>query len=288
MPSVASRHLAFLLTAFILGDRKRSSFTKAKKPRRNKPEPKRCALIFCAALMITLGLSANRSGNVQSKISLPIESGRPVADGVRALESACGCAITYEDPLYVHPSEINDVTESVRRDLDKYPPGKAPRVLVPKGGSLNLEYDPALLKSDPARVVRDLVAANASQRNPGRFRVLKDGQIIHVIPTAFKNRKGVLTRQASVLDAVISPPSLTKSLYQMLREICAEISKATNTHIVVGGFPLNGLVSYRQSLPSKPLRARDLLTRLLGPRQSWQLFYGPGERMYALNIHSVR
>jgi hypothetical protein len=49
--------------------------------------------------------------------------------------------MTYEDPRYVYSGEIKDVTLSVRRDLDKYMPGEAPRVLIPRGDTLTFDYD---------------------------------------------------------------------------------------------------------------------------------------------------
>lgn len=227
------------------------------------------------------------STGIQEKTKLSIKSGRPVAEAIRALERNYGCAITYEDPLYVHPSEIEDVTESVRRDLDKFPPGQAPRVLVPKSRSLDFEYDLLLTKRNPTRVVQNLVAANKSQGNPGRFRVEKGGQVIHVIPTAFKNNKGRLTSRDSVLDAVINPPSLNRPLH-MLRAICAQISQKTQTRVTLGAVPLNRLISYQESRETEPQKARDILVRLLGPNLSWQLFYGPEIKGYVLNIHPVR
>ena len=56
------------------------------------------------------------------------------------LENKYGWIITYEDPPYTHESELVDVTESVRRDLDKFKPGQAPKVFVPKGGELTFNY----------------------------------------------------------------------------------------------------------------------------------------------------
>lgn len=252
--------------------------------------PAKLGFLASVSIVVCVLTPANfrvNSTGIQEKTKLSIKSGRPVAEAIRALERDCGCAITYEDPLYVHPSEIEDVTESVRRDLDKFPPGQAPRVFVPKSRSLDFEYDLLLVKRNPTRVVQDLVAANKSQGNPGRFRVEKGGQVIHVIPTAFKNNEGRLARQASVLDTVISPPSFNRPL-QVLREICNQISQKTQTRVIVGAVPLNRLVSDQESRETEPQKARDILVRLLGPSSSWQLFYGPEIKGYVLNIHPVR
>src|SRR6266567_8025919 len=61
---------------------------------------------------------------------------RPVAQAARELESKFGLPITYEDPPYVHASEIADVTAQVRRDQQNHR-----KVWVPRGGTLSLAYD---------------------------------------------------------------------------------------------------------------------------------------------------
>lgn len=245
-------------------------------------------LVACALLSSSQTLkSAGREYSFVENVRLTLDSGRPLADGVRALETACGCVITYEDPLYVHASEISDVTESVRRDLDKYKPGEAPRVLVPRGGQFDFEYDPRVLRVDPEKVVRELVAAYATKLNAAEFRVQTNGRAINVIPTAYKNARGNSTVQRPVLDTIISPPALTKSQYQLVTAICSDISRATGTKVVVGGTPLNRIAGYQASTDTKPRKARDMLLNILGPGLSWQLFYGPGSKMYVLNIHTV-
>src|SRR5256885_13941815 len=74
---------------------------------------------------------------LQTTEKLSVDDARPLAEAIVLLESKFGGVITYEDPAYVYSGDISDVTESVRRDLDKFEPGKAPRVLVPKGGKFD-------------------------------------------------------------------------------------------------------------------------------------------------------
>jgi hypothetical protein len=232
----------------------------------------------------------------KNKGHLSTEYGRPLAEAIQMLEDRYGFVITYEDPRYMHASEIEDVTEKVRRDLDKFKPGKAPRVIVPKGGILSFDYDETLArKSDYHLIlVQQLVAANSAQGNAGRFRVEQQGALIHVIPTAIKNERGKVVAQSSVLDAVISVPKAERSGMQTLDAICAAVSQVTGTKVVFFGGPFNNLyLRYRneEEITREPARAAlaEILAKIgKGTPLSWQLLYDPGMKMYGLNIHVVR
>lgn len=77
---------------------------------------------------------------LRAGVKISVEDPRPVAKAITLLESRFGWVITYEDPRYINPADLSDVTEKVRRDLHKFKPGKAPKVLIPKGGTLDFEY----------------------------------------------------------------------------------------------------------------------------------------------------
>lgn len=248
--------------------------------------------VILIALVITTSFGGHRP-LPQEKVNLTIESGRPVADAVQTLEQNCICVITYEDPLYVHPSEIDDVTESVRKDLDKFRPGEAPRVLVPKGGSLTLDYEAipgTKTPVDTAGVVQELINLNQANGNPGRFRMEKSSSMIHVIPTHGKNRDGEVVSQQAILDSIISIPVKEQTSIEALEQICKSIGKATQTQVLVGTIPANSFIQHRGSYGAVNQKAREALIQLLettGPNLSWRLLSGPGTNTYALNIHRV-
>jgi hypothetical protein len=251
----------------------------------------------CFALtgLFTLVISAVRGRDSQgaSQIKLSVEDPRPVAEAILKLEAKHGWIITYEDPRYVHESEIADVTLKVRRDLDKYKPGEAPRVFVPRGGVLEFTYDVVPntnLPTDPARVVQKLLDAQAARGNGGRFRLETVGQIMHVIPTMIKNREGALVPQESVLDTIISLPAEDRTVYRKMESICAAIHRATGIPVVLGTIPDNWFSRERDQQGAKNQKARDVLVSTFesmdsGTNLSWQLFYGPGTKRYSLNIH---
>lgn len=223
-------------------------------------------LVVCFILtgLFVLVISAVRGRGSQgmTEIKLSVEDGRPVAEAILKLEAKYGWAITYEDPRYVHDSEIADVTLKVRRDLDRYKPGEAPKVLVPKGGVLEFTYDVApdtKLPTNPAMVVQRLLDAQAASGNGGRFRLETSGQIMHVIPTAIKNGEGVLVPQGSILDTIISLPAEERTVYQKVESICAAISRAANIRVELGTIPTNLFYQHRDQQGAASQRARDVL-----------------------------
>jgi hypothetical protein len=230
-----------------------------------------------------------------SEIKLSVEDPRPVAEAILMMEKKYGWVITYEDPRYVHDSDIADVTLKVRRDLDKYKPGEAPKVLVPRGGPLEFTYDVASdtnLPADPAMVVQKLLDAQAARDNGGRFRLETSGRIMHVIPTAIKNSAGNLVHQESVLDTIISLPAGERTVLQKLYSICAAISRGANRSVLPGTIPSGLFQHYQDHQGASRQRARDVLVKTFETmdndmKLSWRLLYDPTDKGYFLNIHFV-
>ena len=229
------------------------------------------------------------------KVNLSVQDARPLAKAIVVLEAQYGWIITYEDPRYVYADDVDDVTEKVRRDLDKYPKGEAPKVLVPKGGELSFEYDvlsQTNLPRDPGAVVQRLLAAQAASGLSGTFRMEKRDEFIHVIPTAIKGRLGKLMPHKSVLDAVITLPAKERTGLQTLEALCSAVSKATQMRVVVGAVPFGLFLQHKDQQGVAGQKAREFLVQLLesiakGKKLSWQLLYDPGMKIYALNIHVV-
>lgn len=256
-------------------------------------------LVLCSVTLVVVVatiLSVTGKGMQEpSKESLSVNGARPVKLAAETLEKKYGWIITYEDPPYAHESELVDVTEKVRRDLDKFKSGQAPKVFTPKGGEVAFEYDiePATRKpADPAVVVQQLLDTYAIAGHPGVFCLERDGQRLHIIVAASKNKDGVLVSRQSVLDTLITVPAQKRNGLELLDAICAAISEASRTRVVVGGAPLNLFYRHQTESGAKNQRARDFLTneldRITGQAKwSWQLLYSAGMKTYFLNIHGV-
>ena len=262
--------------------------------RKNRlPAPLCLAMI---GLFILMGIVARgRSLQGVREVKLSVENPRPVAQAIEMLKEKYGWVITYEDPCYVHESEIADVTLKVRKDLDKYKPGEAPKVIVPKGGALEFTYDvmsDTNLPADPAMVVQKLLDAQATSGTGGRFRLETRGRIMHVIPAEIKNSNGVLVPQQSVLDTIISLPSGERTVLQKLQNICEAIRQVSDIPVVLGAIPTNLFLQHQDQRGAESQRARDILvdtfeTMNKETNLSWRLLYEPGVKKYVLNIRLV-
>src|SRR5687768_12629780 len=117
---------------------------------RGKQNHLRFLLGLTVVVVITTMLAvAGSSMHEPGKDRISVDDARPVARAAETLEQKYGWVVTYEDPRYAHESDLVDVTEKVRKDLDEYKPGQAPKLFVPKGGQLDFEYDVDPLTKTP-------------------------------------------------------------------------------------------------------------------------------------------
>lgn len=257
-------------------------------------------------LVLLAYLSAHyvRAQSVQDT-RLNIDDGRPVAKAVEGLVSRYGYVITYEDPRHAYQGDLKDVTAQVRKDLDKYPPGKAPKVIVPRGGtlSLTLPSSTSVSAQTVASLLDQLVHAQSSRGEGGHFRVVQDGDVFHVVPTEIRDRNGNWIPQSSILDVPISLPAEDRSEADMIGAITAAVSAETHTKVYVGGGVGGGISNPNRPRPyhlgAENERASDVLMRALillndpkngrwrPQRMTWQLFYDNSDNMYFLNISSA-
>lgn len=253
-------------------------------------------LVTVVVVVMTIVAVSSSGMHKAATLYVSVSSGRPVAEAAEILEKRHGWAITYEDPLYVHESELRDVTLQVRRDLDKYKPGQAPKVFVPTGGDLAFEYniDPATKQpGDSAAVVQQLLDAYARTGHPGVFVLDRTGQRVHIIPIASKKENGVLTAYQSALETVITLPAQKRNGLQLIEAFCQAVSAASKTRVVVGAVPLNQFHQYETDSGAKDQKAREFLSNELDRmtnevKLSWQLLYDPLTKSYFLNIHAVK
>jgi hypothetical protein len=263
---------------------------------------KRFLLAFCLTTLgialLSVLIARGKSSSIQlstkevRRVRLSVEDPRPVAAALLKMETKYGWAITYEDPRYVHEGEIANEVE-FRKYRSR--PGE-PKVAIPKGGSLSVDYDVAAdsdLPSNPELVIQKILDANSAAGNAGRFRIERDGELLHVIPTVDRDRTGAFTPHESVLDAVINLPEEERSGPKKLQAISDAITKATSVRVVVGTFPTNVLFQYHDRRAAVGEKARDVLVHLLnsakhGQDLSWRLLYDPEVNQYWLNIHLVQ
>jgi hypothetical protein len=228
-------------------------------------------------------------------VKVTVGTGRPVAKAVEEMVSRYGYVITYEDPLLAYEGDWRDVTTQVRKDLDKYPPGAAPKVMVPRGGTLNLTLPSShsISAEMMASLLEQVVREQADTQQGGRFRVGRDGEIFHVIPAEARDRAGNWAPQAPVLDALISLPTQDRDRMSTLPAVTDALQAAVGVSV---NMPFMGGIDspehprqYRFGAQNE--RARAVLARALtligspATRLTWLMFCD--QLACAINLEAV-
>lgn len=252
---------------------------------------------FATIFVFALGFVSPIAIGQITRTEITADTGRPVAEAIQLLQSRHpGVVITYEDPRYSFANDLEDVTQQVRRDLHLFPSGRAPKVIVPAGSPLQFDYvvsaetgDPLDWKDSLDRIVATFQAGGYG----GRFGVVQVADTYHVVPVEVRNANGEWVAQQSVLDAAITLNQKDVSGFELLSAITDDVIRLTGERVTIGTIPPNLFGNYRGSLEADNEPARRVLLRLLADvmegttsRLTWQIFYGPDVKYYALNIHA--
>jgi hypothetical protein len=242
-----------------------------------------------AFLPVWLAVVANvPSGYTQGTSTISVDSARPLARTVRTLEDRHGVLITYEDPPYVHDSQIADVTDAVAKR--PMPKGS---VLVPRGGPFEFAYASGSSGSNtPMRhILSRLIAEYQSSGYAGGFKLQQTGEYFHVVPTRLRNRDGNDEAYRAILDTEISI-SRQGPLLHVLTAIATTLAERRGVAVFLGTIPQGRSMGVPVTIVAENEPARSVLVRTLaatGARLSWALYYGPQSSppRYVLNIHGV-
>uniref|UniRef100_Q01V66 Uncharacterized protein n=1 Tax=Solibacter usitatus (strain Ellin6076) TaxID=234267 RepID=Q01V66_SOLUE len=245
------------------------------------------------ALLTLIAVAVLRAQVRPTRIDL--NDPRPVAMAAVELERHLGWVVTYEDPAWLAQSEVKDVTESVRSDMQSMPAfmrNLIPRVLVPKGGSFSFELPSGpMARGGRVNAVNDILTAHTSSGNPGVFRAQEGASgRLHIIPMVARDRSGQLVAQQPILSRPITVPSRQYQGLEFLGAFTEELARSTGVDVQIGTVPLNTFVHHTGTYGAANEPAREALSRFLdgvGDSYSWQLFFDPVDRNYVLNIHSV-
>ena len=195
----------------------------------------RLALLLVIAANLHTDVGAAQTTQETTKLS--VDDPRPVAKAVEELVARYDYVITYEDPRFLYEGDLQDVATQVRRDLDQYPPGKAPKVIVPRGGKLavTLPSSASVNMQTSASVLDQLTRAQSIRGEGGHFRVVQVGDVFHVAPTEVRDRNGNWIARSSILDIPISLPMEDRSEVGMLDAIVKAVSAEAHVKVYLGG-----------------------------------------------------
>jgi hypothetical protein len=213
---------------------------------------------------------------------LSVNDPRPLAQVIVNFERAYGFAVTYEDPRFVHPSDL------VEREY------RGAHDLIPRGGPFSAMFDPPTPDSTQdavAAAITSIVGQYNASGYPAQFRVVVTEDIVHVVPSSVRDTNGELAATSSILDGRISVPAAAgQNLYQGLRGILDTVEKSAGQTVEIGTVPTNLLMQSPMKVDALAAPARDVIAAALrssGRALSWRLLYGASRKRYVFNVHLV-
>lgn len=251
--------------------------------------PNATVTVICVAIWATAPTVAHKAEQARPVHIRVDDYPRPVAAAIRQVEQHFRWVVTYEDTRYLHPGDIVDVTEQIRRD-----PARPGRIFQMRNGSIDLRFRPAAdtVEFQVGEVLEALLAHSAERGNTGEFRVQRASGAYHVVPVATRGPTGVRLAYSSPLDTPISLDLRNETALELIFRLAAAITESSGFRVQPGTIPLNRLEQKQVAVGAQSEIARDVLWRALrsvGEDLSWQMFCDVGERgLCAINLHSVR
>jgi hypothetical protein len=221
--------------------------------------------------------------------SIDVKGNRPIAEALKVLEKRYGFAITYEDPVYSNPSDLQDVTASVARSRSEHP---SRRKFALKEGEIHFQYaiENGKPVEDTRSLIRRMLDEYAGLGNPKfdvQERATKFGPEWHVFPTEVRTVSGALVQTTALLDNIIYIPKQKRTYNEMFGEILEQVSNVSGYRIMLGYYPMNYFLAqgnHEAEYGADHRPARDVLAELLGPSFVWQLSDVPGENKFVMDI----
>ena len=212
---------------------------------------------------------------------------RPLEAAVLSLIGRYPVMITYEDPPYAFSADVKDVTDIVR----KSPSTRKDRILVPQGHALQASFDVSAATGQPTNLAEALdTLVDAKNANPigGRFGVVRNGNLFHIVPIEVRDRDGRWIKAGSILDTPITLSTETLNGYALIESILKRVSAASGTDIGLSAERFaNAFARYSGKVEAQNEPARDILLRTLrgvSTRFTWMLNYDPSGRYYVFAV----
>jgi hypothetical protein len=164
-----------------------------------------------------------------------------------------------------------DVTPSVQEG-SSVAPGTS-YANVPKAAILSFPL-PATNKDELSTVNAVVKSYNEGHRG-FEFAVVHGAGLLHVVPRQMTGSSGNLEPVKPVLDTLITIEPKERTSYALIEEVLKKVSIATNTHVDMGGVPVNMLDNMKTSIGGSGKTARSILEQWILESDaplSWLLF----------------
>ncbi len=207
---------------------------------------------------------------------LNVEGERPLQRALQGFMQMHRVVVTYEDPFYENLDAMVDRTAE-RKDLNKFPPGKAPRLLAPKETRFQADYELGTMTDDQIdAALRQIVDQYNSVSQVAHYRVQKVPGCWHVIPDKVRDTIGHWQVATNQLDAKIRVEGGETNLVRFV-ESALQFGKRNPASSV---WMLADIPPLIVDLPVGDYVLRELLAKLLADNfidLSWSVAQNPSD-----------
>jgi hypothetical protein len=190
-----------------------------------------------------------------------------------------GWRITFEEAPQRYAGDFVDVTRDFSLGTRSY---KA------RGGRLEFSYDLGPdAKPDPEQVLRTTVEAYHQAGLPGRYDIIRDGDYLHIVPTASANESGIVEPVRSPLDMAVTVDGAGRFPQPVLQDLARSIQATSGYRISLGWSPFYQGIQPRIERRFENIQARAILKALIaatGKVRIWYLMFDFSEKAYALSV----
>jgi hypothetical protein len=206
---------------------------------------------------------------------------RPLFQAITAVREEYGWAVNYEDPPYFRKYDLVDDTDPQWRAA--HPGSKG--VTIPAGGFFQSSYPEGQIiytASGEEEVLRKIVSDCNRTNNPGKFRVLRNGNgSFSVIGISSRNANGNLQNVIPILETRISLPNSKRSGAQTVNLILIVLSARLGKTVVLGTMAVNLMMQAQIEIGGDNVSARSLLVQMLDAVSAW-FFQATGHALQLL------
>ena len=241
----------------------------------------------------------------QTPGSVEVDGPRPLMQMVDRLEALANVPINYEDPRYLHPSDIEDVADKVST-AEQRSRNPAAKILVPRGGKLAVALPAEGEKVDTGDIgslLTQMRMAYEAMNLPGRFITVERNGVWYVEPSAALNEAGTMQKAGSIMGSPITIPWQRRNAGECLNLILNQVAQLSGSRVVTGMIPFLAFAGGAEvNFGADDEPAVTVLFRLLArlsrggnpnpfaPAKmyfSYRLLYDPGFNYYVFNARVV-
>jgi hypothetical protein len=221
-------------------------------------------------------LNPVRDAKSEGLYRLNVEGERPLQLALQGFMQVHRVAITYEDPFYENLDAMVDRTAE-RKDLNKFPPGKAPRVLEPKETRFQAAYELGSTTDDQIdAALRQIVDQYNRSSQAAQYQVQKGPGCWHVIPDKVRDQEGRWQVATNQLDARIRVEGGETNIVRFVESAL----KLGNRNPAASVWMFADIPPLIVDLPSGNYVVRDLLAQLLADNfidLAWSVAQDPSD-----------